>query len=89
MAVDAELNGCMLYVGTHGMEDPMRAGLLFAAANAAKRNYPAMPVVVALLGDAVFLLIDKIASETVPMGGRGTLLSLIEAAVRLKIRIFC
>ena len=55
----------MLYVGTHGGEDPNRAGLLFSAALAARANQ--FEAQVALLGDAVFLLNDGIASETKPM----------------------
>jgi predicted peroxiredoxin len=81
-----ELTDYMLYVGTHGMEDPMRAGLIFSAANAAKRN--GYTAVVALLGDAVFLLNDTIAKETKPMG-RLSLLDLVQETVKLQIPIHC
>ncbi len=67
----------MLYVGTHGGEDPNRAGLLFSAALAARANQ--FEAQVALLGDAVFLLNDKIASETRPMN-RPSLKELIDQA---------
>jgi len=85
-ALDPNLKDFMLYVGTHGMGDPMRAGLLFSAANAVKRTHHS--TVVALLGDAIFLLIDDIAQETKPMG-RFSLRDLIREAQKLEIPIFC
>jgi predicted peroxiredoxin len=76
----------MLYVGTHGMEDPTRAGLIFAAANQEQEHY--RDAVIALLGDAVFLMNDRIAEETRP-SGRASLKDLIEEAVKRGIKIFC
>jgi predicted peroxiredoxin len=52
----------MLYVGSHGIEDPTRAGLIFAAAIAARRNNEQAKV--ALLGDAVLLMNQDIAEQT-------------------------
>jgi predicted peroxiredoxin len=81
-----QLSDYMLYVGTHGMEDPTRAGLIFSAANAARqRKYNA---VVALLGDAIFLMNDRIAQETKPMG-RANLYDLIKQAVAGGVEIYC
>ena len=76
----------MLYVGTHGMDDPTRAGLLFAAANQEHEQY--QDAVIALLGDAVFLLNDRIASETRP-SARASVKDLIDEAVKRGIKIFC
>jgi|SRR5262245_42397669 len=76
----------ILYVGTHGMDDPTRAGLIFAAANQEQRQYA--DAVIALLGDAVFLLNDTIAAETRP-SARASLKQLIDEAHDLKIKIFC
>jgi len=76
----------ILYVGTHGMDDPTRAGLIFAAANEEQEHYK--DAVIALLGDAVFLLNDRIAAETSP-SARASLKDLIAEAVRKGIKIFC
>ena|SRR5215813_8447096 len=76
----------ILYVGTHGMDDPTRAGLIFAAANQEQRQYG--DAVIALLGDAVFLLNDTIAAETRP-SARASVKQLIDEAYGLKIKIFC
>lgn len=80
----------MLYVGSHGIEDPTRAGLLFAAANAAARyaKTKGVKVKVALLGDAVFLLNTTIAANTKP-AGRASLKDLIREAVDLGVGIHC
>lgn len=72
----------MLYVGTHGGEDPNRAGLLFSAAIAAKGIDKA--VVIALLGDAVFLMTDAIAKGAKPMN-RASLWDLIQQAKGIDI----
>jgi predicted peroxiredoxin len=78
----------MLYVGTHGMEHPTKAGLLFAAANATRRR--GRDAVVALLGDSVFLLNDRIAENTKPSGiGRGSLLEMIQEAVKQGVKVYC
>ncbi|MGH7363493.1 MAG: hypothetical protein ACREJ7_06540 [Candidatus Methylomirabilales bacterium] len=56
----------LLYVGSHAMEDPTRAGLVFVYANGAKEagHNP----VIALAGDAVLLMKETIAANTVPVG---------------------
>jgi len=56
----------ILYMGTHSMEDPTRAGLVFVGANGAKEA--GHDPVIALVGDAVLLLKDTIAAATVPVG---------------------
>lgn len=56
----------LLYVGTHGVEDPTRAGLVFVAANGAKEA--GHEPVIALVGDGVLLMKDSIAEATVPVG---------------------
>ena len=76
----------MLYVGSHGMEDPYRAALVFAAATAARdKKYEAK---VALLGDGVFLMKDEIARNAKPQG-RPPLSQLIAEAVRKGVTIHC
>jgi hypothetical protein len=55
----------MLYVGTHAIDDPTRAGLVFAAARATLAKSQAT---VALLGDAVYLAIPAIADKTILAG---------------------
>ena len=53
----------MLYVGSDGIDDPNQAGLVFAAALAAvTRGYTAQ---IALLADAVLLMTDAIARNTI------------------------
>ena len=44
----------LLYVGSHGVEDPTRAGLLFVGANGAKEA--GHSPLIALVGDAVLLM---------------------------------
>jgi predicted peroxiredoxin len=60
----------MVYVGSYAMDDPYRAALVFAAANAmadyAKKHQFALEVHVALLGDGVFLMKDEIAKSATP-----------------------
>ncbi len=56
----------LLYVGTHGVEDPTRAGLVFVAANGAKEA--GHTPLISLAGDAVLLMKDAIAANTVPVG---------------------
>ena len=48
----------MLYVATHGADDPMRAGLAIRAAIAAA---PKTGARVALLGTAIFLMKEEVA----------------------------
>lgn len=66
----------MVYVGTHAIDDPTRAGLAFAAARGAiAKGWQAK---VALLGDAVLLLNPKVAENTYLAGpGRGSVLQLL------------
>jgi len=83
----AATNEYMLYVGSHGMDDPTRAGLIFAAARGAiKAGYGAK---VALLGDAVLLMNDDIAKSTILAGpGRGSVYDIM-AEIRGKVEIHC
>ncbi|HET9488484.1 MAG TPA: hypothetical protein VFR64_01825 [Methylomirabilota bacterium] len=67
----------MLYVGTHAIDDPTRAGLVFAAARGAIGN--GRQTKVALLGDAVLLMIPEIAANTHLAGPqRGSVRDLID-----------
>ena len=52
----------LLYVGTHGTDNPTKAGLVFVAANGAKEA--GHEPMVALLGDATYLMKDSIAAAT-------------------------
>lgn len=56
----------LLYAGSHGMDDPTRAGLVFVDANAAKEvgHEP----VIWLRADAVLLMKEVIAKNTIPVG---------------------
>jgi predicted peroxiredoxin len=56
----------LLYVGSHGVEDPTRAGLVFVGANGAKEAGHTPHI--ALVGDAVLLMKEAIAASTVPVG---------------------
>jgi hypothetical protein len=87
--------GYMLYVGTSATDDPTRAGLVFAAANAAVRFARQQGIAlprVALLGEGVWLMNSEVAKQTIPSGaGRGSLFDLItnfEKAVP-DVRILC
>ena len=76
----------MLYVGSHGMEDPYRAALVFAAATAARdKGYEAQ---MALLGDGVLVMKDELARNAKPYG-RPPLNELIADAVRKGVKIHC
>jgi predicted peroxiredoxin len=81
----------MLYVGTHGPEDPTRATLVFAAATAMKTLHPEVPVRVALLGQGSLLVDERIASGIKVAGTRknANILQMIQAALSLKIEIHC
>ena len=56
----------LLYVGSHAMDDPTRAGLVFVYANGAKEA--GHDPVIALVGDGVLLMKEVIAASTVPVG---------------------
>ena len=56
----------LLYVGSHGVGDPTRAGLVFVQANGAKEA--GHDAVIALVGDGVLLMNETIAKNTVPVG---------------------
>jgi len=56
----------LLYVGSHGVEDPTRAGLVFVAANGARDA--GHEATVALVGDGVLLMKEAIAAATIPVG---------------------
>ncbi len=74
----------MLYVGSHAIDDPTRAGLVFAAARAAiKAGYPTK---IALLGDAVLLMKDAIAESTY-LAKRGPVSGLIAEILEAKLDV--
>ena len=84
----------VLYVGTHGPEDPTRATLVFAAALAmqTQKTEPGTTVKVALLGEGVLLLIPGVAAGIKVVGTRPTyptLDLLIDAAVKAGVEIHC
>lgn len=73
----------MLYVGCHGIDDPNRAGLVFAAArgviNSTKLKESNVSSKIALLADAVLLMKTRIAENTIMAGpNRGSVAELIE-----------
>lgn len=55
----------MLYVGCDGIDDPNQAGLVFAAARGAVNHKPPYEAQIALLADAVLLMKDTIARNTI------------------------
>ena len=56
----------LLYLGSHGVDDPTKAGLVFVLANGAK-NAGHDPGII-LAGDATMLMNDAIAESTAPVG---------------------
>jgi predicted peroxiredoxin len=58
--------GKMSYVGSHGTDDPTRAGLAFVMANGAREA--GHEATVAVVGDAVLLMKEVIAQATHPVG---------------------
>jgi len=56
----------LLYVGSHGVGDPTRAGLVFVGANGAREA--GHEAVIAFVGDGVLLMKETIAANTVPVG---------------------
>lgn len=56
----------LLYLGSHGGENPTRAGLVFVGANGAREA--GHEAIVALVGDGVLLMKDPIAEATIPLG---------------------
>jgi predicted peroxiredoxin len=56
----------LMYIGSHGGEDPTRAGLVFVGANGAREA--GHEATVALVGDGVLLMKDPIAEATIPLG---------------------
>ena len=85
--------GHMLYVGTYAKEDAYRAALVFAAATAmvdyAKSRGFKVEVKVALLGDGVSLMKDRIAKTVKPKGRPGSLHDMIQDAVKAGVTIHC
>ena len=71
----------LLYMGTHGPEDPTRAALVFSAARGARQA--GRTATVALVGDGVLLMNHTIAQSTKGLG-RDPVLQLIEDAVSPK-----
>ena len=77
----------MLYVGSHAMDDPYRAALVYAAAIAARdAGYQAQVV---LLGDGVLLMKDAIARHAKPLDPRPPLDQSISEAARKGVAIHC
>lgn len=73
----------MLYVGCHGVDDPNRAGLVFAAARGVHRNKELVAsevgAKIALLADAVLLMKRVIAQNTIIAGpDRGSVADLMD-----------
>jgi len=86
--------GHMLYVGSYAKkEDAYRAALVFAAATAmvdyAKSRGFKVEVKVALLGDGVSLMKDRIAKTVKPKGRPGSLHDMIQDAVKAGVTIHC
>ncbi len=80
----------MLYVGTHGPEDPTRATLVFAAA--IRMRDKKVPAKVALLGEGIRLLQDDIAKTTRVTGARAPYASIhdmMDAARKAGVEIHC
>jgi predicted peroxiredoxin len=82
----------ILYVGCHGIDDPNRAGLVFAAARGVGKNKELIELKVsgkiALLADAVLLMKTKIAENTIIAGpNRGSVADLIDQ-IKDKVEIW-
>ena len=56
----------LLFVGTHATDDPTKAALPFLSATGALANK--IPVAIALLGEAAYLMKDVIAKTVLPVG---------------------
>ncbi len=56
----------LLFVATHATGDPTRAALPFLSATGALANK--IPVAIALLGEAAYLMKDEIAKTILPVG---------------------
>ena len=56
----------LLYSGTHGSDDPTKAGLVFVAANGASEA--GHEPVIALTGERVSLMKDDLAASTIGVG---------------------
>jgi uncharacterized protein len=56
----------LLYMGTHGPEDPTRAALVFSAAGGAREA--GLTATVALVGDGVLLINDDIVRNIIGLG---------------------
>ncbi|MGH7404185.1 MAG: hypothetical protein ACREKQ_17285 [Candidatus Rokuibacteriota bacterium] len=84
-----------VYVGTHGPEDPTRATLVFAAAIGMAKylqdHGKAVTVKVALLGQGILLMQDKIAESIRVVGSREqhSVLDLMVAARARGVEIHC
>lgn len=68
----------LLYVGTHGSEDPTKTALVFRGANGATEadHQP----VIALLGEGTLLMKDEIAGSAIGVG-LGSVKELMDVAV--------
>lgn len=80
----------VLYLGTHGPEDPTRATLVLAAAIAMKKRDKTVPVRVALLGQGTLLVDKGIAGGIKVAGARSaysTILQMIETALSKEVGV--
>jgi len=75
----------ILITGTHGVEDPTKAGLTFIAAKGAKEA--GHDVTISLLGDATILMKSAVRDSIVPVG-LSPLKELFQFSVDNKMPIF-
>lgn len=74
----------ILYVASHGTDNPTKAGLAFIGANGAREAGHEAAVV--LIGDGTYLIKDTIASATTPVGWP-SVAELIKTAVERGVSI--
>ncbi|MEE9324019.1 MAG: DsrE family protein [Dehalococcoidia bacterium] len=75
----------LMFVGTHGSENPTKSVLPFLGANGASEA--GIEAEVFLVGDAVVVMKDVVANNTVPMGWP-PLKDLMATTIRNKVSIF-
>ena len=75
----------ILITGTHGVEDPTKAGLVFVLAQGAKQA--GHDVTISLLGDATILMKSAVRDSIVPVGF-SPLKELFQFSVDNKVPIF-
>jgi predicted peroxiredoxin len=83
----------LLYVGSwagkNKGKDTYQAALVFAAATAMAERHTNVEVKVALLGDAVHLIVDADAKQMKPDGRPDSLFTMIQSAVGKGVKIHC